>query len=200
MATTLTYTSNSTLSVTASFISASVQCWGAGGHGGLTGVGGSGGAYASSSIVFLTGSYPIYVGQATSTDGGNSYITSGSTNVVVIRAAGGKQDGMLTHLIFINNVLLQTKIADDEINHVRCIYIWCRQWDSNSRPDAYKATALPTELYRQKIIGAGGQNRTGLLQLGRLVGYHSLTRIKCSSLRAVTPIHKAGAKDHFALV
>ena len=34
-------------------------------------------------------------------------------------------------------------------------------------------------------LGAGGQNRTGLLQLGRLVGYHSLTRIKYSSLRAV---------------
>jgi len=102
MATTLTYTSNSTLSVTASFISASVQCWGAGGHGGLTGVGGSGGAYASSSIVFLTGSYPIYVGQATSTDGGNSYITSGSTNVVVIRAAGGKQDGTISHQASLN--------------------------------------------------------------------------------------------------
>ena len=26
--------------------------------------------------------------------------------------------------------------------------VWCRQRDSNSRPDAYKATALPTELYR----------------------------------------------------
>ena len=56
-----------------------------------------------------------------------------------------------------------------------------------------------TELKGQ-ILGAGGQNRTGLLQLGRLVGYHSLTRIKRSSLRAVTPIHRAGAKDHFTLV
>jgi hypothetical protein len=26
---------------------------------------------------------------------------------------------------------------------------WCRLWDSNSRPTAYKAVALPTELNRQ---------------------------------------------------
>jgi len=99
---TLTYTSNSTLSITASFVTASVQCWGAGGHGGLTGVGGSGGSYASSSLVFKSGSYPVYVGQATSTDGENSYITSGSSNVVVIRAAGGKQDGTVDHQAALN--------------------------------------------------------------------------------------------------
>jgi len=27
--------------------------------------------------------------------------------------------------------------------------VWCRQWDSNSRPTDYKSVALPTELYRQ---------------------------------------------------
>lgn len=102
MPTTLTYTSNGTLSVTASFISASVQCWGAGGHGSPTGNGGSGGAYASSSLVFRTGSYAVYVGQPTDTDGGNSYITSGSTNVVVIRAAGGNRDGTISHQAALN--------------------------------------------------------------------------------------------------
>ena len=29
---------------------------------------------------------------------------------------------------------------------------WCRQQESNSRPDDYKSTALPTELYRLKHV------------------------------------------------
>ena len=33
-----------------------------------------------------------------------------------------------------------------------CIKIWCRLGDSNSRPDDYKSTALPTELSRQCVI------------------------------------------------
>ena len=35
---------------------------------------------------------------------------------------------------------------------ITCVYkytqIWCRQRDSNSRPEVYKTPALPTELYR----------------------------------------------------
>ena len=34
--------------------------------------------------------------------------------------------------------------------HLKCFGKWCRHQDSNSGPDDYKSTALPTELYRQR--------------------------------------------------
>lgn len=94
MSLTLTYTSNGTFAVTQS-VSATIVCVGAGGHGSNTGNGGSGGAYAKTIRTLQSGSYPVFVGLATSTDGGNSYVTSAS--VVVCRAPGGKKDGSITH-------------------------------------------------------------------------------------------------------
>lgn len=96
MATT-TFTSNGTFHVTASSLAVTMSCVGAGGHGSSTGNGGSGGAYAQSYRTLYTGSYSVYVGQATANDGGNSYVLSGSNNVVIIRAPGGKQDGTIDH-------------------------------------------------------------------------------------------------------
>lgn len=94
MSTTLTYTSNGTLALTAS-VSVSITCVGAGGHGSNAGNGGSGGAFASITKTLQSGSYPIVVGLATSTNGGNSYVSSAS--VIVCRAPGGNQDGTITH-------------------------------------------------------------------------------------------------------
>ena len=94
---TFTYTSNGTFHVTASSVAVTMSCVGAGGHGSNLGNGGSGGAYAQAYRTLYTGSYAVYVGQATTTDGGNSYILSGSGNVVIIRAPGGKADGTIDH-------------------------------------------------------------------------------------------------------
>jgi hypothetical protein len=90
-----TYLTSSTFVPTASITSASVQVWGAGGHGNTGGSGGSGGAFASCSINFVSGStYTILVGQATSSNGGLSNITSAS--VVLVQAPGGNSDGTIT--------------------------------------------------------------------------------------------------------
>jgi hypothetical protein len=94
---TTTYTSNGTFHVTGSSLAVTMSCVGAGGNGSTVGNGGSGGAYAQSYRTLYTGSYAVYVGQATATDGGDSYILSGSNNVVIIRAPGGKQDGSIDH-------------------------------------------------------------------------------------------------------
>ena len=94
---TTTYTSNGTFHVTGSSLAVTMSCVGAGGHGSSTGNGGSGGAYARSHRTLYTGSYSVYVGQVTTTDGGNSYILSGSNNIVIIRAPGGKKDGTIDH-------------------------------------------------------------------------------------------------------
>jgi len=94
---TTTYTSNGTFHVTGSSLAVTMSCVGAGGNGSSAGNGGSGGAYAQSYRTLYTGSYAVYVGQATATDGGNSYILSGSNNIVIIRAPGGKQDGTIDH-------------------------------------------------------------------------------------------------------
>lgn len=74
---------------------ASIECWGAGGHGNKNGTGGSGGAYASKMVILSSGSYTIVVGQATATDGGQTYVSSSNGALVV--AAGGKMDGTVSH-------------------------------------------------------------------------------------------------------
>lgn len=75
--------------------SVTIKCWGAGGHGKSTGEGGSGGGFASSSLMLPNGIYPIVVGQATDTDGGLSSFTSAS--VIIVKAPGGKLDGTISH-------------------------------------------------------------------------------------------------------
>ena len=48
---------------------------------------------------------------------------------------------LLTHFV--------DKQAEDEFTlKWQGLFLWCRQRDSNSRPDDYKSTALPTELCR----------------------------------------------------
>lgn len=94
MSTTLTYLTNGTLSLTASK-AVTIVCVGAGGHGSSTGNGGSGGGYAKTVKTLQSGSYPVVVGLATSTDGGLSSFTSAS--VVICQAPGGKQDGTISH-------------------------------------------------------------------------------------------------------
>lgn len=91
---TFTYTSNGTFALTSS-VSATIVCVGAGGHGSNTGNGGSGGAYAKTVRTLQSGSYPVVVGLATATDGGNSSVTSAS--VIICRAPGGKRDGTIAH-------------------------------------------------------------------------------------------------------
>jgi len=90
---TYTYTSNTTFSVTGS-TPATMSAVGAGGHGSISGNGGSGGAYAEAYVTLLSGSYTVVVGQATSTDGGHSYIAS-SSGQILLRAPGGKMDGTI---------------------------------------------------------------------------------------------------------
>lgn len=94
---TLTYTSNDTFS-TATNISASIGCWGAGGDGRQDGTGGSGGAYASLTTVLQSGSYVITVGQRNEDglgNGGNTTFVSASA--ILLRAAGGRSDGTIAH-------------------------------------------------------------------------------------------------------
>lgn len=82
-----------------SSVSASIECWGAGGHGNSNGTGGSGGAYATRMVLLKSGSYVIVVGQPTSDLGGTSSFTSASVQLVV--AAGGKKDGSISHQLAI---------------------------------------------------------------------------------------------------
>lgn len=92
---TTTYTSNGTF-VAATSTPVTMSAVGAGGHGSNFGNGGSGGAYAQSYRTLLPGTYTIVVGQATSTDGGNSYVASASGQIL-LRAPGGKSDGTIGH-------------------------------------------------------------------------------------------------------
>lgn len=94
MATT-TFTSNGTFTTLVS-LPVTMSAVGAGGAGSITGNGGSGGAYAEAYTTLLSGSYTVVVGQATATDGGISYIASGSGRIL-LRAPGGKQDGTIAH-------------------------------------------------------------------------------------------------------
>lgn len=75
-------------------VTASIECWGAGGHGTADGTGGSGGAYAVKSFIISSGSYTIVVGTSTSTDGGSSSFIDGAD--IIVTAAGGKADGTIT--------------------------------------------------------------------------------------------------------
>lgn len=94
---TLTYTSNDTFS-TATNISASISCWGAGGDGSANGTGGSGGSYSFRSVVLQSGSYTITVGQSNADGLGNGGDTSFiSASAIIVRAAGGKSDGTIDH-------------------------------------------------------------------------------------------------------
>lgn len=92
---TTTYTSNSTF-VAATSTPVTMSAVGAGGHGSNFGNGGSGGAYAQSYRTLLPGTYTIVVGQATSADGGHSYVASASGQIL-LRAPGGKLDGTIDH-------------------------------------------------------------------------------------------------------
>lgn len=78
-----------------SSVSASIECWGAGGHGNRNGTGGSGGAYAAKMFTIRSGSYKIVVGSGAIADGGSSSFYSGSD--LIVAAAGGKMDGTVTH-------------------------------------------------------------------------------------------------------
>lgn len=92
---TTTYTTNTTFTTLVP-LAVTMSAVGAGGHGSSTGNGGSGGAFAQSYRTLLSGSYTIVVGQATSTDGGHSYIAS-SSGQILLRAPGGKADGTIAH-------------------------------------------------------------------------------------------------------
>lgn len=94
MSTTVTYLTNGTFSLTASK-AVTIVCVGAGGHGSITGNGGSGGAYAKTVRTLQSGSYPVVVGIATTANGGYSSFTSAS--VVICKAPGGNLDGTITH-------------------------------------------------------------------------------------------------------
>lgn len=94
MSITQLFTTSGTFNLTSSVL-VTITCVGAGGHGSITGNGGSGGAYAVTRKTLQSGSYTVTVGQATSTDGGDSYFTSAS--VIICRAPGGKNDGTITH-------------------------------------------------------------------------------------------------------
>ena len=92
---TITFLTSGIFQFTASAGSGSVkiECWGAGGHGSSTGNGGSGGTYAATSSILNTGSFKVIVGTATSTDGAASSVTG--SGIILVKAAGGKQDGTL---------------------------------------------------------------------------------------------------------
>ena len=94
MANNYTYLASASLTITSS-VTASIQCWGAGGHGNTNGTGGSGAAFASSSIGLVAGStYFIYVGKTTSGDGAPSSFGTGS--VTLVKAPGGYVDGTVS--------------------------------------------------------------------------------------------------------
>lgn len=84
-------------------VTASVSCWGAGGHGDMTGNimgsmrgnGGSGGAFATKMVVLTPGQYFVEVGIPTDSDGGSSSFSNGDT--ILVSAAGGRIDGTNQH-------------------------------------------------------------------------------------------------------
>jgi hypothetical protein len=71
-----------------------IQCWGAGGNGNETRTGGSGGAYASSVLNLVPGTYVINVG--TPDNGGITNVIS-SSGEIIVQAPGGKSDGTIDH-------------------------------------------------------------------------------------------------------
>jgi hypothetical protein len=77
---------------------ASITCIGAGAKGSADGTGGSGGVYARKILQLTSGSkYTIVVGTGLTGDGGaSSFSTSGSA-LSLVKAAGGKSDGTVSH-------------------------------------------------------------------------------------------------------
>jgi hypothetical protein len=96
MANTYTFLSSGTLVLTESK-AVTIECYGAGGRGSKTGNGGSGGAY-SKLIKTLTGSFLVGVGKNDYNgygNGGDTWFKSGSANVIICQAGGGRQDGTI---------------------------------------------------------------------------------------------------------
>ena len=100
MATTFTFLSSGTFTLTGSHVgqSVTIACYGAGGRGSNTGNGGSGGAYSKIIKVLPTGSYLVGVGKNDYNgygNGGDTWFKSGSANIIVCQAGGGNQDGTI---------------------------------------------------------------------------------------------------------
>ena len=97
MATTFTFLSSGTFGLTAS-AACTIECYGAGGRGSKTGNGGSGGAYSKVIKTLGSGSYLVGVGQNDYNgygNGGDTWFKSGSANVIICQAGGGRQDGTI---------------------------------------------------------------------------------------------------------
>lgn len=98
--TTVTFSSSGIFSVTSS-ISAQIKVWGAGEHGFSNGNGGSGGAFASSSIALTANwGYPVIVGASSGAT--SSFGTASAANYV--SAAGGASSGSFINGVFVNVV------------------------------------------------------------------------------------------------
>lgn len=92
------FLSSATLNLTASK-TVVIECFGAGGRGSKTGNGGSGGAYSKVTKTLEAGTYSIGVGKNDYNgygNGGDTWFKSGSANVVICQAGGGRQDGTIT--------------------------------------------------------------------------------------------------------
>jgi hypothetical protein len=98
MATTFTFLSSGTFGLTAS-AACTIECYGAGGRGSKTGNGGSGGAYSKVIKTLGSGSYLVGIGKNDYNgygQGGDTWFKSGSTDVIICQAGGGRQDGTIT--------------------------------------------------------------------------------------------------------
>lgn len=95
--TTVVFTSSGIFSITGSNISCSISVWGAGAAGSISGNGGSGGAFASSSLQLSTGvTYSASVGLGGTFTSGNGQTSSFSGSGAYVSAAGGFQNGTVT--------------------------------------------------------------------------------------------------------
>ena len=102
MATTTTYTANSSL-VLATSKNIDVSCWGAGGDGNPNGTGGSGASYVGKNLTLPAGTYTINVGQANADGKGNGGVSNFiSASVILVQAAGGKSNGTIAHQAALN--------------------------------------------------------------------------------------------------
>lgn len=99
MATTTTFLSSGTFTLV-SPATVTIQCYGAGGRGSKTGNGGSGGAYSSRAIALNAGAYLVGVGKNDYNgygNGGDTWVKSGSLDVIICQAGGGNQDGSIAN-------------------------------------------------------------------------------------------------------
>jgi len=97
MAITYTFLTSGTFGLTASK-SCTIECYGAGGRGSKIGNGGSGGAYSKVIKTLNSGSYLVGVGQNDYNgygNGGDTWFKSGSADVIICQAGGGRQDGTI---------------------------------------------------------------------------------------------------------